>query len=758
ANATALIEPLSNATSIESLLTASSSTSKIDTEVQLITSATNMQTALDKLDLSKYKNPDGIAYSELEKPLKGSSFKNSITVSTVSNTKIVKIKVQDGNAQFAADYTNAILESYGELLTGISKNSKSAQREFIEAQIPITEGLLNDASIALSNFKEQSGITQMTEKASLLTKKIASLQLMIDPLKLQVLESESIITTLSSSDLPTYESFSTNDSLATLLTDYKANSKEMFMYQNTTDGSVSSRYYVLESSLASKAKDVLNAVTSIVGQNNALYAKAVADKLCVNATIDAIEEMVSGYEEELSAYPLLERQFLEYQRDVEIYEALLLSLREMLEQTKMVEAAVVGNITVIDAAMVPEIPVSPKKLMILAVAVVGGVVIGILFGFMLEFLDSSIRDEETVHNILGGDVPSLGWTPYIKNVDKVEKDFPSLFVLNDFESSIAERFCSIANNIAYSLPKKLQVLSINSCEMGEGKTTAVCNVAAAYAIAGKKVLLIDGDYRKPAIENFFNLKHYKYGIVDTVINDVPLEQCIIRPTEAIPNLHIISTGRGTKNPNALYNSEKFSLVIEKLRLIYDYIFIDCPPLTYGSEFTHLAKHLDGYVLHIRAGVTTKSSLVELSKNLSFISAPLLGFIYYGVISKNQSHYGKGYGYGYGYTYGRNSYSYGNKYGYRYGYDKNHKPLYVEGTGSYSRIYANELKKRETNSVGTRIPVLAFANGSELAFVTKTEELKNEDVSLESEGNEKKTAEQITSDMLSDIEEIFKKEK
>ncbi|MCF0237433.1 MAG: polysaccharide biosynthesis tyrosine autokinase, partial [Sphaerochaetaceae bacterium] len=351
----------------------------------------------------------------------------------------------------------------------------------------------------------------------------------------------------------------------------------------------------------------------------------------------------------------------------------------------MVEAAVVGNITIIDPAFVPELPVSPKKIMILAVAVVGGVVIGILFGFMLEFLDSSIRDEETVQSILGTDIPSLGWTPYIKDVDKVEKDFPSLFVLNDFESSVSERFCSIANNIAYSLPKKLQVLSINSCDMGEGKTTAICNVATAYAMSGKKVLLIDGDFRKPAIENFFNLKHYKYGIVDIVINDVPVEKCILRPVDAVPNLHIISTGRGTKNPNALYNSDKFSSVISKLKGMYDFIFFDCPPLTYGSEFTHLAKHLDGYVLHIRAGVTTKSSLVELSKNLGFIGAPLLGFIYYGVIARNQSHYGKGYGYGYGYTYGKKSY--GGKYGYRYGYDKNHKPIYVEGKGSYSRIYA-----------------------------------------------------------------------
>ena len=750
AKATVMVNPITNASSIDSLLNLGTNTSKIDTEVQLITSESNLREALQRLELSKYTNPVGEPYSA--EGFEKVDLKKKVTVSTVSNTNLVTVSVKDTNSRFAADYTNSIMAAYSDLLSDIARNSKSKQREFLEKQIPMTEALLAEASSDLSDYKEQYGIEQLAQTNGLLTSKIAFLQLEKEPLQLQLIEAESLVAALNQDGkLSSVETISADTVVQALVADYIANSKEYIMYHNVDSISNSTRATVLESALSSKAKEIQNAVVGIVGISSPAYAKAVSDCICVQAYLDAIESVVGVYSEDLAEYPLIERKYLDLQRNVQIYEQLLLSLRQLLEETRMVEAAVVGNVVVVDSAKVPQFPVSPRKLMILAVAALAGMALGMIVSIIIEFSDPSITSEETVRNLIGGDYPSLGWTPYIKDVDKIKLDYPSLFIYNDPDASISEKMRSIANNITYSTPDKLKIFSLNSADMSEGKTTLICNVATAYALIGKKTLVVDADFRRPAVEAFFNLKKSKVGLVDAVVKDVPLEKCLIQPIEKIPTLHILPPGMGTRNPNAFFSSNKTVELFDRLKEMYDYIILDVPPLSYGSEFTHIAKHLDGFILIIRAGVTQKGSLASLVKNLEFVKAKLLGFVFYGVIAKNQNYYSS-----YGYNGKYSSYgSYGSrkygKYGYGYGYGGSGKTIYYEGHGSYRRIHDKEIARRNSKKdrYGKNEPVLAFPNG-----ITKNNDKSSDKASVQAK--EEKSSEQVTSDMLADVEELYRK--
>ena len=724
ATSTALVDPISsNASSIESLLSTSTSSSNIATEVELVTSNKTLNNALALLDLNNYLDADGIPYSE--KDWEKIDLSKKVSVSTVNSTKVVSITVTDQNPQFCADYANAIAQSYTSLLTGIAKNSKSAQREFLEEQIPITEALLEEATDELAAYQETSGVIQMTEKSSILTKSIANYQMMTEPLKLQLIEDETIINTLYEQleGLPSLAEVSENAQIKELLEEYEANDTELVMYSSLDENANTSRVYVLESAISAKEKSILEIVNSLGSTTSSTYSKAITDYLCVNSQISVLEKMEEMANEELSEYPQMERELDELKRDVEIYQSLSLKLREMLEEAKMLEAAVVGNVTVVDEATVPTVAVKPKKMMILAASVVVGAVIGVLFAFLLAMLDNTIQSEDDIKQIVGNSVPMLGWTYYLKSMRSIKREVPGLVVLNSPDSMFAERFVSIANNIVYSTPKKIQVLSINSTEMNEGKTSVVCNVAAAYAMAGKKVLIIDADFRKPAIEHFFNLIPSKLGLVDSVIANVPLEQCIIKAVKELPNLHILPPGRGTRNPNALYSSAEFAEVLRKLRKVYDYVLIDSPPLSYGSEFTNLAKNLDGFVLDVRAGVSTKNALYGFAQSLCFLQVPVLGYILYGVIPSNHSAHGIGtsgyYGYG-GYS------SYGKNKNYYYQKKSASDTLYEQGSGSYKRIYQNELKIREKHYAERKgFPMkkaqLAYAPGAiKTAEAVKTE--------------------------------------
>lgn len=719
ATATIMVDPISsNASSIDTLLTTTSSATNISTEVNLITSKKTLKNAISLLDLDKYKDAGGILYSQ--KNLANSNLSGRVSVSTVKDTKIVTITVTDQNPQFCADFANAITASYYSMLSEIAKNSKTAQREFLEEQIPITESLLNAASDALTSYRESSGVIQMSEKSSILTKNIATYQLLTEPLNLQLIEDQSIINDLYNAleGLPSLEDVSKNEQVKAILEEYKSNDTELIMYANLEDNANASRVYVLESALSAKEKEILEIVNSMGSTSSAAYSKAVADYLCVEAKISVLANMEEVANVELSEYPVLERTLQELERDVQIYESLLLKLREMLEEAKTLEASIVGNVTLVDEAQVSGWPVSPNRTRILTFGIFGGFVVGILFVILMALLDSSIQDEDDVKLFFGSTIPLLGWTYYLKNLSSVKKEVPGLVVYNSPGSMFAERFVSIANNIIYSTPNKLQVVSINSTEMNEGKTSVVCNVAASYAMVGKKVLIIDSDFRKPAVESFFNLKTSKLGLVDAVVTGIPLEQCIFQPFSDLPNLHILPPGRGTRNPNALFSSSAFSEVLMKLRRVYDYILIDSPPLSYGSEFANLAKNIDGYILNIRAGVTTRNSLYSFIQNMSFLQAPIIGYIFYDVIPGNHSIHGIGSSSYYGYG----SY-YGNRHRYYYYYSSSKKAsdsLYEPGSGSYHRIYKKEIKARSHRHEGRagfekKPGKLAFANGLEGAF-------------------------------------------
>ncbi|MFA7128737.1 MAG: Wzz/FepE/Etk N-terminal domain-containing protein, partial [Sphaerochaeta sp.] len=183
---TVLVDPIQKSSSIENLLESSASSTKIATEVELITSRKNIEYALSTLDLSSYVNEEGLSYSEKE--ILG-NVKERIVVSTVKDTNIVRITVTDAIPAFAQDLANALASSYDNLLTGIAKNSKTAQRVFIESQIPINDKSLQLASDALGDFRETSDIIQLTDKSSLLVEQISYYTLRLEPLKLQLQES-----------------------------------------------------------------------------------------------------------------------------------------------------------------------------------------------------------------------------------------------------------------------------------------------------------------------------------------------------------------------------------------------------------------------------------------------------------------------------------------------------------------------------------------------------------------------------------------
>ncbi|WP_422479768.1 GumC family protein [Pleomorphochaeta sp. DL1XJH-081] len=735
---TMLVESLQNSSSFESLMLGQT-TSKISTEVELALSRTNIETALTKLDLAQYTDVEGRSY--VDRNVRGDVSKRT-TVTTVKDTNIVRITVTDQNPQFARDFANALVESYNELLGTISRTSKTIQKEFIQSQLPINERQLQEAADALGAFREESNYIQLSDKSKLLSEKIAYFQLRREPLALQLreaeLEIENYQETLASYAIqtPSFEELMRDVDIESLLVAYKENSRELIMYEAIQEGipQNSDRLFVLRSAISQNTKKLLDRITLLVaprGLSSDGYvmiaaqemAKAYHQKIVTSAQVEILSQIEDTYTEELSQLPTLERQLLDLQRDVEVYETLRIRLMELLEEVKIAEASVAGNVTSIDPAEMrvnsegEPVPVSPNKMLILAVSVLLGGALGVLLALMIEMLDVTIKDEAILRKLSGPNRPMLGWIP-LMNFDK-SLEIPSLVVYNDPLSFESERYKLIANNISFvTLNGHQRLFSITSPGMGEGKSSVAANIATSMAMNGLRVLLIDGDLRLPQLETFFNLKKSAKGLVDVVTTEISVEEVIVQPLANVSTLHLLPPGFSPPLPSAIFNSVEYVQMIGHLMTVYDYILIDTPPLVFASELMSIAKHVDGIAINIRAGVTTKGGLRELLDNLELADVNVLGIIFNGVIeSKMGGHYSNGRYYSYqGSGYAKRYYSA------RYNTTEGEAKKAAQSTkvrNGYRANFLKDLKRREkSRNTGTRNAILPF--------MEKREPFENED--------------------------------
>lgn len=735
-----LVDPIQTSSSFESLMDMSASSTKIATEVELITSRSNIDYALSTLDLSQYKNADGFDYRD---KLVLGNLKERIAVTTVKDTNIVRIKITDENPVFARDFANALASSYDTLLTGIAKNSKTAQREFIESQIPINDRALSAAGDALGDFRENSDIIQLTDKSSMLVEQISYYTQRLEPLKLQLREAMVFLdsyneglTQAGVTGVLSLDDVRRDPVIAEKLNDLAAWKTELTMYESLGNSSApqtqvsmpmdaSSRTYVISSAMNQLNKDLLDRVSLLTrSYGNESYTQAIVQALTTEVGIQVLEERGEVFISELSQLPVLERRLSELQRDVQIYEAIGLKLREMLEEVKLVEASVSGNVTVVDEAILPRNPVSPNRVLILAVALLLGAAFGLLLTLAIEALDVSIQTEQQIQKIVGKDVPLLGWIPMMKvsNLDL----YPTLIVYNDPLSFESERFKLVANML-YNRSEK-HIFSITSCSMAEGKSTIIGNIAVALAQMGSKVLIIDGDLRLPSMERYFHLKHREVGLVDYVTKNATLEACILKPIEKVPGLHLLPPGNAPLVHAGIFSNPRYTRLISYLESVYDFVIIDAPPLDSASELLSISKHVDGLIITVRAGITSKGSLFDLISSLRTANVPISGVVFNGVVPGSV---GTGYRYGYGYGYGK-GYGY-SSYASRYsamgssGTLKKRRKHHVRkrSNGWYRKMYKRDVKNRGKLSQEQFDAVLAFGPDSPYATIADWVEAERE---------------------------------
>lgn len=192
------------------------------------------------------------------------------------------------------------------------------------------------------------------------------------------------------------------------------------------------------------------------------------------------------------------------------------------------------------------------------------------------------------------------------------------------KSPIAEAYRTLRTNLQFSdLDKDLQTILFTSAMAGEGKTTTTSNVGIVSAKAGKRVLIIDADLRKPNIHKMFKKVNSK-GLSDALISDEPPIKFVV-PTEE-PNLDLMLSGPIPHNPSEILGSKRMRALIEKLKDAYDLILIDAPPVGIVTDAQILSSFIDGTMLVLKVGHGDRKQTAYAVELLRNVNANLLGVI------------------------------------------------------------------------------------------------------------------------------------
>ncbi len=198
---------------------------------------------------------------------------------------------------------------------------------------------------------------------------------------------------------------------------------------------------------------------------------------------------------------------------------------------------------------------------------------------------------------------------------------------------IIEAYKAARTNIIYSLVEDgSKIICVTSSSPEEGKSTSCINLAVTFAQTGAKVLLIDGDLRKPRIHWYLKL-HSKPGLTN-VLGGFSLVTDAIQTT-SYENLHVLTCGHIPPNPTELLASSNMGTLLNMLKASYDYIFVDTPPINTVTDAAVLSKLVSGTILVVRQGITTLDDVGASLKKLKLVNAKILGFLLNDVSQKSK---------------------------------------------------------------------------------------------------------------------------
>ena len=366
-----------------------------------------------------------------------------------------------------------------------------------------------------------------------------------------------------------------------------------------------------------------------------------------------VSKAIVAMERKLGAYTKAEQTSSDY-----------LILQQRLSDLEILRATATGNYRVLSPAEVPAEPFAPRPLRSAVLGFGVGLLAAVGLAFLIEQFDTRLREPDDVAETLSS--PILARIP---RVPKRELQEDRLVCLSRPNGQAAEAFRLLRTNLEFmSVDHDVRSLVLTSCVQGEGKSVTVANLAVAMAVAGKRVVVVDGDLRRPQMHTFFGLKNAA-GVSTVVTGRTPLTDALQPFTPSVGleealalrgpdggtladaadgavalDLRVLTSGPVPPNPGEIVSSHVFGEIIARLARDADIVLVDSPAMLAVGDTVALCSKVDGFVFLVELNVARRPQLERAAEQFSRLPSRLLGV----VVARGKEKAG-GYYYYYGYS-------------------------------------------------------------------------------------------------------------
>jgi tyrosine-protein kinase Etk/Wzc len=372
--------------------------------------------------------------------------------------------------------------------------------------------------------------------------------------------------------------------------------------------------------------------------------------------VGALDATLSRSDAALSTLPQKELRHSELERAAKTTEAVYAMLQARYKEAEIAAAATDASIRLVDEAVLPRRPVSPKPLVNLALAMMAGLMIGVGGAFLRDSSDRSLRTRAQLLALTGSPVLSL--IPRVKSVSGFAARFPGLPTRvsgplqdsrrrDDSSHSLvrpgqlpvkpsysaedlfgfAASYSRLVTNLGFAgIANPIRVVLVTSALPGDGKTTVATNLALTMASEGKRVLLIDADLRGGRVDAMLGLP-LSAGLGDVLRSQQAFEAAVMKvPAGGGREVHVLPRGTAKADPAALLASDKPRELLARARELYDMVILDTPPVNAVADAALLSRQCDGVLVVARAGVTARDALAFAMEQLRIVHAPVIGAV------------------------------------------------------------------------------------------------------------------------------------